>query len=262
MIRDYSIDVLVNNKPVTTYTTPNNRGEIFVEGRPGSKYQIRVTNHSYQRIKAIVSVDGLSVLDGEPAGTQSKGYIIESKGSVIIDGWRTSLNTVAEFVFGGKSKSYSAKSGQGTRNTGVIGLMVFQEQPVYYDYSGIRTIDNTSTWNNTIIDIDNTSPLVRMGVGVSDNQPVAMTASFGGNAVPRGAPRCVTASVNNVGTEFGQEQTSHSREVTFTSKSHPTYTGAIYYDDRKGLEARGIVVDTRYQRPDPFPASNSFCRPV
>ena len=118
------VDILVNDRPITTY---NHDGKLYIEGRPNSPYKIRIRNPSWKRMKVIVSVDGLSVLDGKPAKGDSKGYVINGYGDVVIDGWRTDNTTTRQFVFGAKRKSYSSRVGEGTVNVGVIGVMMFEE---------------------------------------------------------------------------------------------------------------------------------------
>ncbi len=80
------MDILVGGRQVST---------IQYEGRTylpipevGAEYQIRVWNHGPRRIAAIVSVDGLSVITGEPASESQPGYIVAAYSSVLIKGWR------------------------------------------------------------------------------------------------------------------------------------------------------------------------------
>jgi hypothetical protein len=77
------------------------------------------------------------------------------------------------------------------------------------------------------------------------------------------------ASVNNLGTEYGESRDSSVTSVSFerASKTHPAFVSALRYDDAEGLMARGIDVDARrYARyydspePQPFPAQR-FAQP-
>jgi len=267
----YLIEVLVNDKPITTYNASPN-GDIFVEGRPGSPYKIKITNNTYGRVKAVVSVDGLSVLDGKPASHQGKGYIIAGYSSLVIDGWRVSDTTVNQFIFGSKKNSYAAKSGQSVANSGVIGAVIFEEVISYPYWTTLvlgPSVHDTyydKPWYSTSIQAKSTFDSGRVtrstsGFGASMH---ADTLSVGAsmNNVGSNAVAASAAPLNNMATGFGEAVNSPVREVTFTSAATHTLL-AIYYDDRRGLEARGIIVDRRLQRPDPFPKSNTgYCRPV
>jgi len=102
------------------------QGRDFVVGRDGEYYAIRLRNHGSERFEVVASVDGLDVLDGNPASTEKRGYLLPSFGSLEIDGFRRSTTTVAGFRFGSVAESYAERKGHG-RNVGVIGIAVFRE---------------------------------------------------------------------------------------------------------------------------------------
>lgn len=106
------------------------KGKAFIEGKKGSKFALKFNNHTYNRILIIPSIDGISIINGKKATNNSPGYIIESKGKYIMQGWRESYDNIAEFIFKKKSKSLAEKSGIGDLNCGVIGCMVYSEK--YY----------------------------------------------------------------------------------------------------------------------------------
>jgi hypothetical protein len=85
-------------------------------------------NHSGERLEAVVSVDGLDVIDGREASPDKRGYLIEPYGSLVIDGFRTSEAQVAAFRFGSVGDSYAARSTGSARNVGVIGVALFDER--------------------------------------------------------------------------------------------------------------------------------------
>lgn len=103
-------------------------GDNFVSGNAGERYTIVVRNHSPGRIEAVVSVDGLDVIDGKPASMAKRGYLIDPHSQLEIDGFRTSSSEVAAFRFGSVSSSYSARKHGSTRNVGVIGVAAFHER--------------------------------------------------------------------------------------------------------------------------------------
>jgi hypothetical protein len=103
-------------------------GKKFMIGAAGDRYSIVIQNHAPARLEIVVSVDGLDVLDGQEASFAKRGYIIGPQSSIEIDGFRQSTETVAAFRFGSVKESYAEKKHGTTRNVGVIGVAVFNEQ--------------------------------------------------------------------------------------------------------------------------------------
>lgn len=102
-------------------------GRRYAIGNDGDAYRIGVENHSGERLEVVASVDGLDVIDGADAGFHKRGYIVDPFSSVVIDGWRTSGQTVAAFRFCGIADSYADRTGR-PRNIGVVGAAFFREQ--------------------------------------------------------------------------------------------------------------------------------------
>ena len=103
-------------------------GRFYVLGQAGERYSIRVSNPTQRRVEALISVDGLDVIDGEDADFASKrGYIVPAGGDVVVDGFRMSATQVASFRFSSVGASYAERKGKG-RNVGVIGVAIFEEK--------------------------------------------------------------------------------------------------------------------------------------
>jgi hypothetical protein len=118
------IEVLVDGRPLPTVTYA---GRTYLPvPRVGAEYALRVWNHGPRRVAAIVSVDGLSVINGKPASAASPGYLVEPSGSIVIKGWRRDLETVAAFSFQDREESYASRMGY-PENVGVIGLLAVEE---------------------------------------------------------------------------------------------------------------------------------------
>lgn len=99
---------------------------VLVAGEDGQRYRLLVRNATPVRFEVVASVDGLDVVDGQPASTGRRGYVVEPHDSLVIDGFRTSDDAVAAFRFGAVADSYAAQS-SGDRNVGVIGVALFTE---------------------------------------------------------------------------------------------------------------------------------------
>ncbi len=100
----------------------------YISARSGTRYTIFIKNHTPGRIEAVVSVDGLDVIDGKSASPHKRGYLLDPFGDLEIEGFRTSTNNVAAFRFGAVEKSYAARKHGETRNVGVVGVAVFHER--------------------------------------------------------------------------------------------------------------------------------------
>lgn len=104
-------------------------GRLYVLGEGGQRYSIMIENNTSARFEAVVSVDGLDVINGRPAATGFRGYIIPAYGHISIDGFRQDSGHVAAFRFGAVGDSYAAQTGS-ARNVGVIGVALFSEYGV------------------------------------------------------------------------------------------------------------------------------------
>ena len=285
---DYEVDILVNGKPIRQFRY---KGDHFVEGRKGSNFELKFTNNTWKRVEVVPSVDGLDVIDGEECGTESSGYVVNARDSVTIPGWRLDNDTVAEFIFKDKKKSYASRSGKGTANVGAIGFMVFEEKqyayvpPIVINPSPPWTPyphpwDNPwlprpyGTWTNitvgcvtnttdtnipinmkskgTVLFEDDGAPTTKTSNDTDSLSVQRMGASLGSNAIAASAD----AEVFNIGVGFGDEQDHSVHEVSFQrdNADYPTDTLVIYYDSRKGLENRGIrVVRTKKKKTRALP---------
>lgn len=109
-------------------------GRVYAVGEHGARYQIRIDNHTSNRVEAVATVDGLDVIDGDDGNFSKRGYLIDAYDSVSIDGFRRSEANVASFRFGSVSDSYAERRGKG-RNVGVIGVAFFREQGSDWDWN-------------------------------------------------------------------------------------------------------------------------------
>lgn len=106
----------------------NAGGRWFVIGEQGRRYSIVLRNETDYRLEAVLSVDGLDVMDGRPASVGKRGYILRPRERLVVDGWRRSMQSVAAFRFGSVRDSYAERKHGDSRNVGVIGVALFNEQ--------------------------------------------------------------------------------------------------------------------------------------
>lgn len=213
-IKGISLSLLTENgNPLTEY---QHNGQTYVEGRKNSKYSIKVTNHTHHKVKAVISVDGLSVIDGKRASANSSGYILNPYGSQIINGWRISNSQIREFFFSSSKGSYNSKTGNDVNNLGVIGVMAFAEKQPMRMYN---------TYDNYYLSVPTGkyAPLVRGAstIGLACNMMQAQ---------------------NSIGTGMGATQDSYVTKVDLELEATPFACNVLYYKTRKELEAMGIMV--------------------
>lgn len=242
-------------------------GSMYVAGRMGERYNIRVHNHTGERVEAVVSVDGRDVVSGQVGNYKTqRGYVLEPWGSVVIEGYRQSLDHVAAFRFTDIGNSYSGRWGT-PQNVGVIGVAVFKEyQPrrrpnpptpiatrPYYDpyYGGNLEYEGDAAGRAAPAAADAPAPASRTA-----RKPAAEPS---GGAYRDEAARYSYTPNPQLGTQYGETTYSSVREVTFErrSKRRPDVLATVYYDSAENLRARGIIPEPYYapppRNPQPFP---------
>ncbi len=237
----------------------NHRGSSYVEGRWGNHYAIRVFNHTGRRAEAVVTVDGRNVITGQVGNyRKQRGYVIPPYDSVLIDGFRKSMNNVAAFRFTDVGDSYAARMGDAT-NVGVIGVAVFKENvpkpkprpPIAYDRRRNRLGTGYGAQKSK------KAPAARSGPRHESESMDILERD--GNSYSR----------QGLGTQYGEDTYSPSTNTRFIRRHrrHPNATMAIRYDDRQGLIARGVLPRPApyYSHPkpvpNPFPATPGFAPP-
>jgi hypothetical protein len=120
-------DVQIMRENGETLPTYGLKDRFYVQGNADERYVIRITNPTERRIEAVVSVDGLDVIDGENGDLRKRGYVVPPFGETRIEGFRTSQAEVATFRFSSVSGSYAGQKGK-ARNVGVIAVALFEEQ--------------------------------------------------------------------------------------------------------------------------------------
>lgn len=262
-----SFEVRVESATGGELPTFQHRGETWVLGEAGERYQIRVVNRSERRVEAVISVDGRDAISGQLASFRTaRGYVIEPHGSVVVDGFRRDLDTVAAFRFSGADDSYSARKGT-PQNVGVIGVALFEEK-VEARIAKRPEADTTpqDRWRGR-----------RSGAGADEPAAEALEPAKEGSSADRKQGRAETARpkarrapggwererppapedrASNIGTGWGEDRFSSVTTVSFQRQSpeRPTQVLTLRYDDRTGLEARGIDLGRmRFAQP-PAPA--------
>jgi hypothetical protein len=175
-------------------------GRAFVLGSVGERYRLHIVNPTASRVEAVVSVDGQDAVDGRPASVAKRGYLVPAFGDVTVDGWRTSLDTVAAFRFSPVRGSYAARTGR-DQNVGVIGVAFFRERaPI-----ALRRVP---------------VPTPRADAAAPPAPPPAASGAGGGGRSRADAPRSAASEERpGLGTQYGEQHDSHVSEVPFERAS-------------------------------------------
>jgi len=243
----YELSVLVSGRPVREY---GHQGRAYIEGRKGSTFTLRFRNNSAQRVLAVPSVDGLSVVDGSPATHESRGYVVPGYSSVEFKGWRESLERSSEFVFSDRTKAYASQT-VGDQNLGAIGVLVFGEvwkfpsllstiqehHHHHHHYHGTTTLRGTTAdWEPPTYTVMS-SPTTVASMSMGD-EPQAMYCC----AVDSGQVSAKSSVPDfNLGVGWGQSQEDRVSETSF-ERGSVLATLELYYSDAAGLTAAGIVL--------------------
>lgn len=225
--------------------TVRHHGTTFVAGIPGERYMIRIANNTGDRLEVVVSVDGRDVLTGRLGDfTRQRGYVVEPFGSVVIDGFRRSLDHVAAFRFSDVADSFTGLSGT-PQHAGIIGVAVFKERIAHHHHN---------------------RPLARAERSADAPAPSTRAPSKKGKA-DTARHRDMEAPRQEIGTEFAETRLSRVREVTFVRRNamRPDMRMTLRYDTAESLAARGVPIEPAFAadpvQADAWPAAREFTAP-
>jgi hypothetical protein len=188
------------------------RGDRWVPGIPGHRYAVRLTNTTGERVLVVLSVDGVNAVSGQTADAAQGGYVLGPWESAEIDGWRKSLDEVAQFVFTDLADAYATRTGR-PDNVGVIGIAVFREAPRLQPMAPPMLRDES-----------------RAAAAPSAKSATANEAADSGLAAQQ------------IGTGHGERQWAPVAQTGFERASdRPAQVQQLRYDDLDTLVARGIV---------------------
>ena len=204
--------------------TYRHAGQRWVAGEPGHRYTVRLRNRSGQRVLAVLSVDGINAIDGRSAEPGQAGYVLGPWQALEINGWRKSLDAVAQFVFDDPAASYAARTGR-PANIGVIGVAVFRERGSY--------------------------PFPSAPIGQARRAAEGAGAAAAPAPAPADAARserraggfAEPSSSPSLGTGHGAIEGSQAYYTGFEREAAPAQLSELRYDTRAALLARGIAVE-------------------
>jgi len=205
----YRLDVVVGG---TALPVIDHGGKSHVAGMLNQRFVVRVHNNGPGRVEAVIAVDGRDTIDGLEADMDKRGYIIEPGAHIDIDGWRTSMNTVATFRFTTESDSYAARLGD-PDDLGLIEVAIFKEKQKALKPHPPYVVDSQPGGGHWRIK--------------------EKTGAY--HAREEAAPS------KRLGTRFGETRHSSVTGTTFErASSSPVARLSVHYDDPRNLCAAGI----------------------
>ncbi len=244
-------------------------GRLYVAGRPGNEYEIRVRNRAGAQILAVVSVDGVNAVSGETANWHQTGYVLAPYQTLTVEGWRKSLQRVAAFYFTEHANSYAARTGR-PQNVGVIGVALFRKR-VEPDARIDQPRPPAETWTPA-----EESPFpddfdaARQGDwgGRAEPAPAEGAKRESGDAAAGAAPGAArdyaprgrrhgrgpypAKKSSSLGTGHGRGRASPARYTSFERATRqPAEVIAIHYDSYQNLVRLGVIETPRIATPFP-----------
>lgn len=262
----YRIRILVNNKPIPQYH--DRFGNTWIEARYGQDYSIKVENNDFRRVLAVISVDGLNVINGTHEDPDiSPGYIINGNSSITIPGWLVDSNTVRSFYFENPNNTYASKTGSDMRNIGVIGCALFEEQRPHFRVTTSSTFPYYTDWSNwSDKNKWNERNEITPYMASAEHNDAGPYYSYS-NEVYSSSIRNTSFSKSSSDQQIPSQQvgTGSGRKQQFSTQEENFYRGAkhlltLFYDTRDNLVDKGIIVEK--PQPRPFPISYGYCPDV
>jgi hypothetical protein len=276
--REFEACIHVNGKPVTEVV---HNGQTYIEGRKKTTYELYFRNNSSMQALVVPSVDGMSVIDGESAGKQSPGYVVDPWSEVVIPGWTVNGDEAAEFIFHAQGahwsdeETYAEAIGADASNQGAIGFMVFHRKvkPTRKSYDSSRMkstrkrmfdMDGNGTGkapdnmllgaSGSVLNMDNSavnnilySSNVSSSASGVTTDTVTTTSGISGTPTMDGYVAGSYVELDkddgkSLGTGFGDAVEFETQKVEFERELNPCAAFAFYYDTLKNLRKVGVPV--------------------
>lgn len=276
-----NVEIIQSSRVLRTH---HHNGQSYAEAPVSGEYEVRLTNTSPKRRCAVLSVDGLNVIDGKDAGFDGSGYVLGGFQSVTVKGFLRSESECARFTFAASTGSYAAQTGRGTKNTGVIGVAVFdeKEKPVvfvppviikeehhHHHWPHLRPYVPPSPFWYGVNGNSNTVTLGGSEVYGSTGGMSEMSFSCSAEAAPSTMDsNYLSAQIGeavDLGTAYGKAEAFFTTTTTFErSTTAPVAVLTLRYGTKEKLKEWGVPVDVtpaQSEAPTAFPASRGYAQP-
>lgn len=242
-----SVEVRVDGHRVPLYRGSEDPSRHYFEAHRGENYALRIRNHTGRRVGVLIAVDGLNVVNGERSrlGRGEPMYVLDPWETAVIQGWRTSLEHVRQFVFVDEERSYASRTGQANGDMGWIRLLAFEEdRPFVTNHfwddrrreSSQR--DATRSKMGRIEESDRDSAGEEKEGSASAEAPTAPQAQKSAPPTLEGAP---LVGESFPGTGWGDRKRDTVRRTWFVPAPAASDHIVLRYEYASGLTALGIL---------------------
>jgi hypothetical protein len=262
--KSLELRILVNGRAVTEY---EHEGNVFIEGRKGSEFELEIRNKTSRRMLAVISVDGKNILDGSKATKDGRGLVLAAYQTHVVPGWKLDGVSAAKFTFEDKADSYSAKMAQPDEAviTGVIGLLAYEEETppkvVHHHHHHNTPQPVVNPWPHPIRPSNpldpwipgSPNPIWMGGTAMAQNTRSAGTLYNDSTPTSMVSTSDAASSPLEMGTGFGERTEFKTTTVEF-KRGVMLPPLQLYYDSRRNLEKRGIQITPE----KPLPQANDL----
>jgi hypothetical protein len=236
-------------------------GKLYVAGEPRTRYGLRFSNHTGERVLVVASVDGVNIITGETANYNEHGYVLYPWQTTDVNGWRKSETAIADFQFAPLSRSYAARTGR-PDDVGVIGIAVFRERAPLLQGPSATTADRPAPNIARSAPIPFSPPPAPAPAPAMVAPPPPPAAALSPSPVmpaPRSASGVlarpsIALEDEKLGTAHGASEWSVVNTVSFVrATNEPQAISSIEYDTWDHLVANGIIPGNTPHHPQAFP---------
>ena len=161
-------------------------------------FEVKFTNHTWQKVQVKISIDGTDVLTGEPATTDATKdmWVVNGYGTLSLKAWPETNNGGAAFVFTSANNSVAIHTHGDLSSRGIVAAAVYTEGHVT-PYSPI-VINNHYPYRRSLYDhyytSDNTGGMIGGTLGGTTFGSNSISTSSAGDSL--GSSDVFTCSFN------------------------------------------------------------------
>jgi hypothetical protein len=231
------VQVRVEGATAPLYFRPGQFDRHYFQAFRGRNYSLVVRNTTGRRVGVLIAVDGINVVNGGKSRLcrDEPMYVLDPYERAEINGWRSSLRDVHEFVFVDEERSYAERTGQANGDLGWIRVVAYRENaPAWTPWGKVREqrLDGSD----------------RRETRGESGAPAPSAPEYSPRARAEAAPEAQRDALgrnsqeldSNPGTGWGERRSDPVQRTWFEAERRPSDEIALRYEYAAGLRALGI----------------------
>jgi hypothetical protein len=248
-----TVSIEVEGRSAPLYAAVDGSNRWYLEAREGSRYAVRLQNRTAERVGVVLTVDGLNAISGERQAGTGRMYVLDPWDSAVVQGWRTSLDSVRRFTFVDERASYAVRSGKLNAKMGWIEAAVYRERRPFvrrrYDDRITSGPREEAPYGESHAD-GRGSPASPLPEREGERDGAAPPEAMAGRPAPpsvqaqpekRSRDRAAGRRESYPGTGWGTEAEDHAVVVSFEPEPHPSDVVTVRYEYARALRALGVM---------------------